>query len=106
VFSYYRFLGTDRRWGTMGWQMTKTAERTSDGAVQVTWPAQPEQPFELSATYKWVQPNALNVETAVEAKRDLPNFEVFIGSYFARPPAAGCTLTRALYQDGAGACRR
>ncbi len=83
IFTYYRFLGSDRRWGTMGWVMPKTAERTSDGAVRVTWSANPEQPFELIATYKWARPNAIDVETAVKVEKDLPQFEVFIGSYFA-----------------------
>ena len=83
VFTYYRFLSTDKRWGDIGWQMPKNPERVADGTVRIVWPPQPERPFELTATYKWVRPDALDVETAIKAGADLPRFEVFLASYFA-----------------------
>lgn len=83
LFTYYRFLSTDRRFGEMGWLMPKSAERAADGTVRIVWPPQPDTPFELTATYKWVRPDALDVETSLRPERDMPKFEIFLASYFA-----------------------
>jgi hypothetical protein len=82
MFNVYRLLAPAKRWGESAWTAPKTAKLRPDGAVQVRWPASDEQPLEITATFRWKTPNALDVEAVVKPQRDLPRFELFIGSYF------------------------
>ena len=47
------------------------------------WPSAEDRPFELSAVYRWVTPDTLDLETCVQAKTNLAKFESFLASYFA-----------------------
>jgi hypothetical protein len=82
IFSYYRVFTTDKRYGEGAWEWPSTLKLLPDGAVRITWPAKPEHPFEMSATYRLSGDAALDVETVVKAQKDLPGFEVFLASYF------------------------
>lgn len=83
IFSFYRLLGTDQRWGEFVWAFPKTAEPTDDGGVRIAWPAKPEHPFDMSGTFRWVATDTLDVRIEVTAHEAARNFELFLGSYFA-----------------------
>jgi len=82
LFSYYRFLGANKRWGDAARDWPKSAERLADGAVRVHWPAQPAHPIAMTATYRWKSPDTLDLETVVRPDVDARDFEVFLSSYF------------------------
>jgi hypothetical protein len=82
LFSHYRMLGANTRYGTAGWFWPSEAKLQADGAVEEFWPAAPEHPFELKAVYRWVSANALELETTVKAYTNLNRFECFLASYF------------------------
>lgn len=83
VFTYYRLFTTNHRYGESARETPSEATLLPDGALEVRWPAAPERPFELSGTYRWTGAKTLDLETVVTAKENLPNFEVFLSSYFA-----------------------
>jgi hypothetical protein len=82
ILSYYRVFTTGKRYGTGAWEWPATAKLLSDAAVQVASPATADRPFEMSATYRWKDPQTLDVETVVAAHKDLSKFESFLASYF------------------------
>jgi hypothetical protein len=82
ILSYYRVFTTGKRYGTGGWEWPATAKLLSDTVVQVTSVATADRPFEMSAVYRWKDPQTLDVETAVTARKDLSKFESFLASYF------------------------
>jgi hypothetical protein len=83
IFSFYRLLATDQRWGHSIWAFPKTVEVTADGSVHISWSPQPEHPFEIKGVFRWAAADTLDV--LVEATPQLPvrRFELFVGSYFA-----------------------
>lgn len=85
LFSHYRVFTTGQRYGHGAWDWPSTARRREDGAVEVRWAAETNQPFEMRAVYRWAAADALDLETSVTARRDLPKFESFLASYFAEP---------------------
>ena len=82
VFSYYRIFTTNQRYGHAAWEWPSVSKLLADGAVQIVWPAEPNHPFELTATYRLSGQAAIDVQTVVKAQKDLPHFEVFLASYF------------------------
>jgi hypothetical protein len=82
VFSYYRVFTTNRRYGHAAWEWPSVSKLLPDGAVHIIWPAEPEHPFEMMATYRLSGDTTIDVETVVKAQKDLPGFEVFLASYF------------------------
>jgi hypothetical protein len=80
---HYRvFSGSQRFVGGGAWYWPSTAKLLDDGAVEVTWAGSDERPFQMSAVYRWVQPAVLDVETRVQPRIDLPDFESFLAFYF------------------------
>jgi hypothetical protein len=66
-----------------------------DGALEVVWAPAEDWPLELKAVYRWVLPAVIDVETTVRAERGLPDFEVFLSSYFDKAfPAAHVYVKR------------
>jgi hypothetical protein len=82
VFSYYRVFTTNQRYGHAAWEWPSVSKLLPDGTVQIFWPAEPNQPVELTATYRLSGQAAIDVETVVKAQKDLPHFELFLASYF------------------------
>ncbi len=82
LLGHYRVFTTGKRYGGGAWDWPSTARLTDGGAVEVLWPATDERPFEMRAVYRWATPTALDLETTVAAKQDLPKFESFLASYF------------------------
>ena len=50
--------------------------------MQVTWPEAADRPFEMAALYRWKDPQTIDVETTVTARKDLSKFESFLAAYF------------------------
>jgi len=82
ILSYYRILSTNKRWGDTARSWPKSSELLSNGAVQIRWPAEPDHPVEITATYRWKSPNTLDLQTVVMPEIDMESFEVFLSSYF------------------------
>jgi hypothetical protein len=82
LFGHYRLFANGQRFGTAGWDLASTAELQPDGSVQAVWPATPERPFEMRATYRWASANALDLETTLLARTNLTGLEIFLASYF------------------------
>ena len=85
IFSYYRVLSIDRRWGhaARDWPMTGTL--LPDGAIRIDWPPQEDHPLEIKAVYRWRSPVILDLLTTVRPKVTMPGFELFLSSYFGTP---------------------
>lgn len=82
LLGHYRVFTANKRYGTAAWDWLSEARLAQDGSVEVHWPATPDRPFELRATYRWASPNTVDLETTVKAKSDLQKFESFVASYF------------------------
>ena len=82
IFSHYRVLSANKRWGDTARAWPKSSKLLRDGAVQIHWPAEPDHPIEMTATYRWKSPDTLDLETIVKPEKDMQCFEVFLSSYF------------------------
>ncbi len=98
IFSPYRLLTSDARFGTAAWDWPSRAQLLPDGAVEVRWPPDKEHPLEMTAVYRWTGPNVLDWRVTVKPQRKLPRFELFLASYFDGFPASF-----AYVQEGPGA---
>ncbi|MHB1035664.1 MAG: hypothetical protein ACYC35_12215 [Pirellulales bacterium] len=83
LFSPYRLLTADARFGTAAWDWASRAVLLPDGSVQVRWTADKDHPLELTGVYRWTAPGTLDLRLLVEPKRDLARFELFLASYFS-----------------------
>ena len=83
LFGHYRVFSANKRYSTAAWDWPSEAKLRSDGSVEVYWPSAEDRPFELRAVYRWRAPDTLDLETSVQAKSNLSNFESFLASYFA-----------------------
>ena len=88
LFSHYRMLGPNSRWGAIIWQWPKSAKVLADGGLQIDWSAADDHPAELAAIFRWAAPDTLDVETIIKPQKDMPKLEIFVGSYF-KPDAKG-----------------
>jgi hypothetical protein len=82
LFNHYRVFTHGKRYGYGARRWSSTAELHTDGSVEVRWPATPDRPFELRATYRLAAPDAVDLVTVVRAETKLEAFEVFLASYF------------------------
>jgi hypothetical protein len=82
ILSFYRVFTTGKRYGAGAWDWPATATLLAGATVQVSSPETADRPFATCATYRWKDPQTLDVETAVTAHKDLAGFESFLASYF------------------------
>lgn len=82
IFSFYRMLSCDQRWGTVFWEWPKQASVQPDGALRIDWPAAEDHPAKLSAVLRWSSPDTLDLEAKIVPQRDMSGLELFVGSYF------------------------
>ncbi len=82
VFSHYRLLDADTRYGPAAWDWLSTGKTLDDGALQTDWAADETHPFDMRAVYRWSAPDTLDLTTTVTARKPLRRFEVFLASYF------------------------
>jgi hypothetical protein len=81
LFSHYRLLDAENRYGHGGWDWDSASHLGADGSVHANWSADEGHPFDMSAVYRWSGPGTLDVTTSVVPKKDLRNLEVFLASY-------------------------
>jgi hypothetical protein len=82
IFSFYRILATDHRYGDSPRHWPAQNKLLPDGAVEIRWPPAEEHPFELRAVYRFAAADTLDVETICTPQRAMPGAEVFLSSYF------------------------
>ncbi|MBM3861109.1 MAG: hypothetical protein FJ395_15880 [Verrucomicrobia bacterium] len=82
LFSHYRLLDDQTRYGKAAWDWVSEAKLQSNGAVEVRWTADEMHPFDMMAVYRWTTPNTFDLTTRLTARKELRKMEVFIGSYF------------------------
>ena len=82
LFSHYRLLDDQARYGTAAWDWASEANLRADGAVEVRWQADRSHPFDMKAVYRWSAPDTLDLVTSVTAGKEMRGFEVFLASYF------------------------
>lgn len=83
IFSFYRLLATDQRWGVAAWGLPKTVELTPDGGASISWSPRPEHPFAITGEFRWVAADMLDLSVEVTPQVAVRRFELFVGSYFA-----------------------
>ncbi len=83
LFSHYRLLDAESRYGGGAWDWPSQARSLADGSVTVAWTGDAGHPFDMTAQYRWSAPNALDVVTCVTPRKDVERFEVFLASYFS-----------------------
>ncbi len=94
ILSFYRVFTTGKRYGAGAWDWPSTAKLLPDGAVQVTWPEAADRPFEMGALYRWKDPQTIDLETTVTARKDLSGFESFLAAYLSEAFPTPCVYVR------------
>jgi len=94
ILSFYRVFTTGKRYGAGAWDWPSIARLLPDGAVQVTWPEAVDRPFEMTALYRWKDPQTIDLETTVTARKDLSGFESFLAAYFSEAFPTPCVYVR------------
>ncbi|MCL4193025.1 MAG: hypothetical protein KJZ87_14920 [Thermoguttaceae bacterium] len=82
IFSHYRVFSTATRYGDAARDWPTETRLLPDGALEVHWPAAEEHPLEMAATFRWAAPDTLDLTTTVKPQRAMPDFEIFLSSYF------------------------
>ncbi len=88
LFSPYRLLTPEARFGHAAWEWPSRARLLADGGVEVHWLPDKEHPLELKAVYRFAAANTLDFRAAVTPQRELRRFELFLASYFSGFPAS------------------
>ena len=96
VFSPYRVFTTNRRYGNAARDWPTQVRLLENGGVEVHWPAAEEHPLEMTAVYRWTAPDTLDLEISVKPQQEMPGFELFMSSYFAK------SFRASIYLQGAG----
>ncbi|MCL5281533.1 MAG: hypothetical protein M1376_16670 [Planctomycetes bacterium] len=94
ILSFYRVFTTGKRYGAGAWDWPSTAKLLPNGAVQVIWPEAADRPFEMTALYRWKDPQTIDLETTVTARKDLSKFESFLACYFGEAFPTPCVYVR------------
>jgi len=82
ALSPYRVFSRGVRYGNAARDWPTETKVLDDGALRVFWKAGEVNPLEITAVYRWTRPDTLDLELAVTPKRDMPDFELFMSSYF------------------------
>ena len=84
IFSFYRVLTTNGRYGNAARDWPTQSKLTANGAVEVDWPAAQEHPLEIKGVYRWTKADTLDLEISVTPQCDMPMFELFMSSYLGK----------------------
>ena len=85
LFSYYRALATDTRYGKAIRDWPTETKVLPDGSLEVFFPPGDDHPLEITAVHRWTRPDTLDVVTTAKPLEDMPKFEVFISNYYEMP---------------------
>ncbi len=84
LLNYYRIFTTNFRYGESLRALPSEKKLVSPDTVRMHWPATEYQPFDLTGVYQCIAPDTIELETIVEAKATLPDFDVFLASYLTQ----------------------
>jgi hypothetical protein len=84
VFSFYRVLATDKRYGDAARDWPWQGKVRDDGALEITFPGDDRCPLAAQGVFRWTAPDTLDMETTIEAKADFAKFELFMSNYVAK----------------------
>jgi len=87
MFSLYRLLSADARYGAAAWDWASETKLLPDGAAEIRWSPDKDHPFEMTAVYRFSAPNTVDLQVTVKPQQDLKRFELFLATYFAGFPA-------------------
>ena len=100
VMSHYRLFTTGTRYGHAARDWPTQSKLLPDGAVEATFQPAEDYPFVMKAVFRLGTPDAIDVDTIVTAKEDLPRFEVFLSNYFGEGYDASVYVIHALRAPG------
>lgn len=100
VMSHYRLFTTGTRYGHAARSWPTECKLLEDGAVEAGFKPNEEYPFTMRAVFRLGAPDAIDVETTVTAKEDLPRFEVFLSNYFGEGYDASVYVIHSLRSPG------
>jgi hypothetical protein len=84
VLSLYRVFSSGIRYGDAARAWPVKAKEVDGGAVELFFPAQQNHPLDLTAVYRWVAADTLDLAIRVTPRRGMTRFELFLSSYFAK----------------------
>jgi hypothetical protein len=82
LLSFYRVFSTGTRYGDAARDWPTANRILDDGALELRWRPASEHPLEITAVYRWTQADTLDLETTVRPEQAMPQFELFLSSYF------------------------
>jgi hypothetical protein len=110
LLTYYRVFTTNHRHCESMRALPCETSMEAKNRVRFHWSTGEERPFTLTAIYQWVAPDTIDLETVVEAKATLPDFDVFLSSYmtpefpvssvYAKVPDTGNAFVTAEPEEG------
>jgi hypothetical protein len=80
--SPYRILSAGTQHGIAAWYWASQTRQLADGSVEVRWAANETFPLDMTAVYRWTAANTADLAVTAKGQKDLPQFEVFVASYF------------------------
>ncbi len=81
LMSHYRMFTTGTRYGNAAREWPTECKLLADGAVEAVFQPEEDYPFSMTAVFRLGAADAIDVETIVTTKEDLPHFEVFLSNY-------------------------
>ncbi len=100
LMSHYRMFTTGTRYGNAARDWPTQCKLLSDGAVEAVFQPEEDYPFSLMAVFRLGAPDAIDVETIVTAKEDLPRFEAFLSNYLGEGYDVSVYVTQSLRSPG------
>lgn len=100
LMSHYRLFTQGTRYGDAARNWPTVSKVLPDGAVEAVFHPAEEYPFTLTAIFRLAAADAIDVETMVFAKQDLPRFEVFLSNYFGPDYDASVYVVHSLRAPG------
>ncbi len=101
LLSPYRVFSTGRRYGRAARDWPCQPRLLPNGGIEVRYPPADNHPLSLTMRFRWSAQNTLDLEVGVKPLQDMPDFELFMSSYFAKGFAAAVYLQPNRYEPGA-----
>jgi len=83
LLNFYRVFKTNYRFGDSMRSVPSKAEKIDSKTVKVFWDSDSGHPFTITAIYRWIDFQTLDLHITVQAKELLPDFEIFLSSYLS-----------------------
>lgn len=94
LLDFYRVFTTNQRHVESMRALPRETRLESPDTLRVHWPAADGRAYALTGVYQWKTPDTLDLEVIVEAKADLPDFEMFLSSYLSSEFPVSSVYTR------------